>query len=120
MLTIPTAEELIETTAIEMGASREMSGFALKVAANGLGIATRELKARDALASAAKQRLEALLGEKGDYEALNALLCERIASGAIALDDPALLDHLWATTLDVLAVDQPRYATFKAASDALR
>ncbi len=40
-------------------------------------------------------------------------LCRRIAAGEIAADDPALIDHLWATTLDTLAVDQPGYATYR-------
>ena len=114
MLSYPSAEELVETIAADMFKRREMAGFPLRVASNGLAIAAAELKRRDRIAAEGAARLEALLGEAGDYQTLNALLCERLASGAIDLSEQALLDHLWATTIDVLAVEQPRYATYRA------
>ena len=113
MLSYPKAEDLVETIAADMYARREMSGFALRVAANGLAIAAAEMRERERIESEGAKRIQAILGAEGAYESLNAALCERIASGDMALDDPALLDHLWATTMDVLAVEQPRYATFK-------
>jgi len=51
-----------------------------------------------------------------DEEAI--ALAERIEQGAIALDDPALVAQLWATTLAKIAVDQPTYASYRAEMDA--
>jgi hypothetical protein len=55
-----------------------------------------------------------LLGEQGDLETLNRRLCARIAAGEIGLSTPGLVDHLWQTTLDKLAIDQPNYAAYRA------
>ena len=60
-------------------------------------------------AVAAFLRLRALLGADGTLAELNAALAQGIASGAVG-PSPALADHLWATTLAKLAVDQPRYS----------
>ena len=90
--------------------------FHARVAANVLAIVRREMRLGPAADREEAARLAALLGEAGDADSLNALLCERIAAGEVAVDDPALIQHLWATTLDVLAVDQPGYATFRRAA----
>jgi hypothetical protein len=37
----------------------------------------------------------------------------RIAAGAVDLNTPGLAEHLWATTLAKLAVDQPTYASYR-------
>ena len=42
-------------------------------------------------------------------------LCEQIASGKIALDQPELREHLRAITMDRLAIDQPSYSAYLAA-----
>lgn len=84
--------------------------FKLRVLANALELVKRQLEAGDHAASEAQARLESLLGKGAD----NTALAQRIEQGAIALDDPALIDHLWATTLAKIAVDQPRYASFRA------
>ncbi|MEY9725580.1 hypothetical protein ABIA07_001481 [Bradyrhizobium yuanmingense] len=44
---------------------------------------------------------------------LNRVLAHRIASGEMDLATPGLAEHLWATTMDKLAVDQPNYASYK-------
>jgi hypothetical protein len=41
-------------------------------------------------------------------------LAERIEQGLVALDDQALVAHLWATALAKVAVDQPTYASYRA------
>jgi len=89
------------------------TGFHARVAANALDIVRREIAAGPAAAAAESARLAALLGHQGDGESLNRELCERIAADGFAHDDSALLDHLWQTTLDTVAVDQPKYATFR-------
>ena len=42
-------------------------------------------------------------------------LCEKIARGDIMLDQPALREHLHATIIDRLAIDQPTYSAYLAA-----
>ena len=44
----------------------------------------------------------------------NLALAAAIADGRLGPADPALLAHLWQTTLDRLAVDQPGYASYVA------
>ena len=92
------------------------AAFHARVAANALEIVSRELEHGKAAQAGELERLEALLGVEGGAERLNEMLCDAIAGRSIALDDTDLLNHLWATTLDALAVDQPRYETFRRAS----
>jgi hypothetical protein len=89
-------------------------GFPQKVVANALGIAQRELDKGPALAEEERRRLVGLLGLDGDLPALNAALAAAIREGAIALDAPALVDHLIRTTVAKLAIDQPAYPAFRA------
>lgn len=88
------------------------SAFEARVAANALDLVARQLERTGDAAEV--QRLEALLGRTGSLDELNRELCARIADGRLAAADPRLKDHLWATTLDKLAVDQPTYAAYLA------
>ena len=54
-----------------------------------------------------------LLGRQGSLEDLNRALCDLIARGEFTLATPGLKDHLWATTMTKLAVDQPSYASYR-------
>lgn len=90
--------------------------YQARVAANMLEIARRELLQAPAGDVAELARLRALVGEPGeaaDLAALNRRLAERIASGQVSTDTPGLAEHLWASTLAKLAVDQPTYETFR-------
>jgi hypothetical protein len=114
----PTAPELIE--AVREFITRDLAptltgrlAFHARVAANVLGIVGRELAQAPAGDRADAARLAALIGVEGEPAALTEELCRRIAAGEIAADDPALIEHLWATTLATLAVDQPGYATYR-------
>lgn len=114
----PSAAELIDAVAefIAREVAPALSGrlaFHARVAANALAIVRRELALGPAADRADAARLAALLGMEGDPADLNAELCRRIETGEIAADDPALIDHLWATTLATLAVDQPNYGTYR-------
>ena len=114
----PTAAELIDAVSefISRDVAPTLTGrlaFHARVAVNVLAILRRELLQGPDADRADAQRLAALLGEAGDPAALTEELCRRIAAGEIAPDDPALIDHLWATTLDTLAIDQPGYATYR-------
>ena len=58
-------------------------------------------------------RLEQLLGSGGSLVELNRALAGKIANGELDLQTPGLAEHLWQTTMDKLAVDQPNYASYK-------
>lgn len=94
------------------------SAFNARVAANAIDIVRRELLLAPQANAGELDRLAALLGEAGDLEALNRRLCARIATGEIGLQTPGLAEHLWRTTLDKLAIDQPNYAAYRAAVPA--
>lgn len=87
--------------------------FKLRVAVNILDLVTRQLTREEASDAEEVARLRALLGLDGTVTELNRALAERIAKGEIDLATPGLAEHLWATTMDKLAVDQPHYASYK-------
>jgi Domain of unknown function (DUF6285) len=87
--------------------------FKLRVAINILDLVTRQLTREEASDAREVERLRALLGRDGSVTELNRILAERIAKGDVDLATPGLADHLWATTMDKLAVDQPNYASYK-------
>ena len=108
----PTAAELVAAVAdfLEREAAPALEGrvsFHAKVAANALRIVQRELGSGAAAAEAA--RLRELTGADGDPAALNSLLAQRIRTGELPADDPALRAHLVRSVLTRIAVDNPRY-----------
>ena len=90
------------------------TSFQARVAANALEMMRRELDLAPAEDAAELERLTALLGVHGTLAELNAELARRIAAGEVDLTTPDLSDHLWATTMAKLAVDQPTYAAYRA------
>jgi hypothetical protein len=108
--------EFIRDTAMpELGAPAR---FNARIACNLLQIAQREIEQAPAAQAAELARLRLLL-DRTDSELpeLNAELCARISDGKSALPTEGLLDHLWATTLDKLAVDQPDYSSYGRARE---
>jgi Domain of unknown function (DUF6285) len=89
------------------------AGFLARVSANALDVVRRQLLLAPEADAAELQRLRALLRQDGGLPELNALLCRRIAGGEIGLHTLGLAEHLWATTLDKLAVDQPGYESYR-------
>lgn len=87
--------------------------FKLRVAINILDLVTRQLTQEEGSDAKEVERLRALLGIDGSVTELNRALAERIAKGEVDLTTPGLAEHLWATTMDKLAVDQPNYASYK-------
>ncbi len=85
--------------------------FKTRVTVNVLSTLRRELELRDAQAAAERARLAAILGHDGDVEALSNELSERIRSGAIAIDDPALRAHVRQSLADALAINNPKWLT---------
>ena len=89
------------------------NAFKLRVAINILELIARQLTLEEGNDAAEAARLTQLLGVKGSLQELNSALAERIARGEIDLKTPGLSEHLWRTTMDKLAVDQPNYASYK-------
>ena len=87
--------------------------FKLRVAINILDLVTRQLTQEQGSDAEEVERLRALLGIDGSVTDLNRTLADRIARGELNLATPGLAEHLWATTMDKLAVDQPNYASYK-------
>jgi hypothetical protein len=87
--------------------------FKLRVAINALDLVVRQLTLSDGSDAAEAERLTQLLGIDGSLPDLNRELAKKIASGEIDLKTPGLAAHLWQTTMDKLAVDQPNYASYK-------
>lgn len=89
--------------------------FDLRVTISALGLVRRTLELTACSDAAERERLRALLDEDGDLETLNRKLCVRIRDGAVDLSTPGLGEHLRATALEKLAVDQPSYPAYRRA-----
>lgn len=114
----PTPEELVKAVAdfLRSDIAPAVSGhnaFKLRVSINVLDLVTRQLKLEQDGNAAESARLSRLLGMQGSLGELNRALAERIAKGELDLQTPGLAEHLWQTTMDKLAVDQPNYASYK-------
>ena len=114
----PTPTELTKAVAdfLRNDIAPEIGGhnaFKLRVAINMLDLVTRQLTMEQGSDSAEAGRLVRLLGMEGSLIDLNRALSDQIARGEIDLQTPGLAEHLWQTTMDKLAVDQPNYASYK-------
>ena len=89
------------------------SAFKLRVAINTLDLVRRQLTLATGSDAAEAERLTQLLGMAGPLFELNRALAEKIANGEVDLQTPRLAEHLWQTTMDKLAVDQPNYASYR-------
>jgi hypothetical protein len=121
----PTPEELIKAVAdflrndIAPGITGH-NAFKLRVSINALDLVTRQLTLEQASDAAEVSRLSQLLGVQGSLTELNRTLADRIAKGELDLQTPGLAEHLWRTTMDKLAVDQPNYASYKRELESKR
>lgn len=86
--------------------------YQVRVAANALDLVNRQIKLQPPADVAEHARLKAILGEDGTLEELNQLLCDRIERHELTLETPGVTEHLWATTMAKLSVDQPTYARY--------
>ncbi len=114
----PTPEELIKAVAdfLRSDIAPQISGhhaFKLRVAINALDLVTRQLALEQGSSAGELARLSRLLAVQGSLGELNRVLADRIAKGEIDLQAPGLAEHLWQTTMDKLAVDQPNYASYR-------
>jgi hypothetical protein len=118
MLDEPTPTELIKAVAdfLRHEIAPVISGhnaFKLRVALNALDLVGRQLALEQGSDAAETARLTRLLGLQGSLGELNRALADRIAKGEVDLQTSGVADHLWQTTMDKLAVDQPNYAAYR-------
>ena len=114
----PTPTELLKAVADFLRteitpAIKDHNAFKLRVGINALDLVARKLALQGPGDAAEAARLKQLLGMDGSVMELNRALAEKIAKGEVDLDTPGLKEHLWQTTMDKLAVDQPNYASYK-------
>ena len=115
----PTPTELIKAVADFLRneiapAIKGYNAFKLRVGINALDLVTRQLALEQGRVMPRKPaRLKQLLGTDGSLIEFNRALSDKIAKGEVDLQTPGLAEHLWQTTMDKLAVDQPNYASYK-------
>lgn len=121
----PSKAELIEAVRrfLAETARPQLTGhaaFHARVAENVLAIIARELELGEDADTAAKTRLLALLDEDdtSTLEALERRLSERIRAGEMDLETPGLIEHLKASAIDQVRVDQPKYSGLAIATKA--
>src|SRR6185369_2031766 len=83
--------------------------FQCRVTINVLAQVHRELLLAPSQADAERARLVALLGHAGERDELSRELAARIRAGELALDDPALLDHLRRSLIEALRINNPKW-----------
>jgi len=120
----PSVPELVQAVKnfIDHTAAPNLSGhaaFHARVASNVLATVLRDLEQRPGAEGLEKQRLLALLATSPDQsvDALNQDMSDKIRAGELTADTPGLLEHLKATTMAQVEIDQPRYSGLKAAKD---
>lgn len=121
MMDQPSILEIVDVVRdfLEKRAMPELKGhtaFHARVAANALGIVSRELSVGPASMAEEKKRLAQLLGHDCALEELNRELCKRIRDGLIGLETPGLAEHLTLSTKDKVAIDQPGYSGLRQAN----
>lgn len=90
--------------------------FMARVSGNALDIVLRELVVGEEHRRCERERLCRLLDHEGDLTALRWQLVEGLRDGSVTLDAPGLAEHLRATVVNQVAIDQPRYSGFLAAA----
>ncbi len=118
---LPRSDELLDSVAAFLredaaAATHGRTRFFTRVAANSLAIVKRDLALGPAHREAERARLTALLGGTGRLDALRWQLTAGLRDGGIALDHPGLREHLRASVINQLAIDQPTYPALATAT----
>ena len=122
MLDQPNADEILEVVTRWLreqltGQQQASTAFQARVAANALDLVRRQIADGDRLERESHARLRALLGHDGQADALERELCERIRERRLDASTPGLMEHLMASTLAKMSVDQPNYASYRCELD---
>ena len=118
---MPRLEELVGATRdfLHGPVREETTGrtrFHALVAGNALDIVHRDLEFGDEHRRRERERLCRLLDADGPLLELRWKLVHAIRDGRMALDETRLHDHLRATVVNQIAIDQPKYSGFRAAA----
>ena len=85
--------------------------FKCRVTANVLQTIRREVELRDEDARREGVRLRGLLGHDADVKKLTVELAEKIRTGEIATENPALREHIRESLREALAINNPKWLT---------
>ena len=99
-----------------MSATEGRLQFMARVSGNALDIVLRELAVGGEHRRRERERLCGLLGRDADLDSLRRQLVEVLRDGSMDLAAPGLAEHLRATVVNQVAIDQPRYSGFLAAA----
>ena len=80
----------------------------------------RELELGPAHRAGERERLERILGHTAISRRCAGGWCDALRDGSMPLDRPGLAEHLRATVVNQVAIDQPRYSGYRTAIDAGR
>jgi Domain of unknown function (DUF6285) len=116
----PTSGEIIKAVAefLRGPLTQELKphiAYQTRVASNVLELVGRELSIASNANAVETERLRAILRRDGSLQELNAAFAEALERGALTIASPGVEDHLWATTLAKLSIDQPSYSGYQAA-----
>jgi hypothetical protein len=116
----PTPGEILKTVAefLRSAFTQEAQAhiaYQVRVAANALDLVARELAIAPRENTLEAERLRAILGSDGSLEELNTAFAEALDRGTLSISSPEVREHLWATTLAKLSIDQPAYSAYRAA-----
>ena len=98
-----------------MEATTARTNFMARVAGNSLDIVLRDQALGPEHRRLEIERLTELVGS-GGLQDLRWRLTEALRAGEISLDHPGLAEHLRQTVVNQIAIDQPKYSGFKAAT----
>jgi hypothetical protein len=115
----PTPGEMLKTVAEFLRSAGPKQAqphiaYQVRVAANVLDLVARELAIAPVENTLEAGRLRAILGRDGSLEELNTAFAEALDRGTLSMLTPEVRDHLWATTLAKLSIDQPTYSGYRA------
>jgi len=88
--------------------------FNVRVSINAIELVRREIEQGADTTARERSRLAALLGGERGLDAMRSELCAKIAAGELTLEQPALCEHLRATAMERMAIDQPGYSAYLA------
>lgn len=116
LVDMPRADELLRsvTDFLREQVMTQTTGrtqFLARVAGNSLDIVQREMALGEAAAAQERERLQSFLSsQETELVRLRAELVQGLRAGQIALDAPGLAEHLRASIVNQINIDQPRYA----------
>jgi aminoglycoside phosphotransferase (APT) family kinase protein len=98
-----------------LSATRGRTKYLARVAANSLGIVSREWAMGPRHRERQTERLRTLCGTDGDCDSLRQELAQALRDGTMPLDHPGLAEYLRESVVGQVAIDQPRYSGLRTA-----